>query len=130
MYYKNGSMFVGEFFGNQKAAEGVYISPDGLTVEGKSEQENCSPQKSKGGKPIKLLLTENTESANKQSFEDGEYSGELVDGKRDGYGMLRSEREYYEGNWKNDVKHGEGRIVVDEQEIYGVWENGFIVEYK
>ena len=40
------------------------------------------------------------------------YRGEFRDNYMEGYGELNSaEGTVYKGNWKNDLKHGKGRVV-------------------
>jgi hypothetical protein len=35
------------------------------------------------------------------------YEGSIIDGKRNGYGVLTySNKDKYSGNWKDDMRHG------------------------
>ena len=41
---------------------------------------------------------------------EGEYTGSLVEGVREGKGQLEwSNGDYYEGDFKNGLRHGHGR---------------------
>lgn len=43
------------------------------------------------------------------SFANGEYTGELVDGVRQGYGVLKfSNYDIYDGDWEAGKMHGKG----------------------
>lgn len=37
------------------------------------------------------------------------YEGEFTDGKRHGYGTMRTMQEVYMGNWYKGMKHGHGK---------------------
>lgn len=39
----------------------------------------------------------------------GHYEGDVMDDKRQGFGTYTYENYTYEGNWVNDLKHGEGK---------------------
>jgi hypothetical protein len=50
------------------------------------------------------------------TYKDGTmYSGEWMDGKRNGEGIQKyrnnSERDFYKGSWKNDFEEGEGFLI-------------------
>jgi len=56
-----------------------------------------------------------------------EYEGEFSEGKRCGFGTLKSEdKKYrYDGEWKNDLKNGKGFEVVTDNYVYdGELKNG------
>jgi hypothetical protein len=49
-------------------------------------------------------------------------------GKREGFGIMSySNGEYYEGNWLNGLKHGEGKYKNFKKMIKGEWKNGELV---
>ena len=52
-------------------------------------------------------------SVETQKDYEGVYVGQIMDGKRNGYGkMTYSTGETYEGNWKNNKWNGQGIIVI------------------
>lgn len=55
-----------------------------------------------------------------------QYSGGIVDGKKDGYGVLiMPNGDKYEGEWKNDLQNGKGTFTYANGDIYeGQWVNG------
>jgi hypothetical protein len=53
------------------------------------------------------------------TFSKGEYIGEWCEGKRQGYGIEKFDiGECYEGDWQNDLYHGQGEIIYDDQSRY------------
>ena len=56
------------------------------------------------------------------------YSGAWIKGERYGFGIYRfpNGKIRYEGNWKDDVFHGEGRLVEEDgKEMKGQFEKGY-----
>ena len=51
------------------------------------------------------------------------YTGEWLDGKRDGYGVqIWVDGSRYEGNWKNDKANGDGKLFHADGDVYeGGW---------
>jgi len=45
----------------------------------------------------------------KYEKDEASYVGGVVDGKREGYGVYKSNIETYEGEWKSDKQHGNGK---------------------
>lgn len=62
------------------------------------------------------------------SYRDGAtYSGQVVDGKRHGRGTFTSAAGEYEGQWDNDLRHGEGREAWKDGRLYlGTFRKGKI----
>mmetsp|Transcript_14365 Transcript_14365/g.23484 ORF Transcript_14365/g.23484 Transcript_14365/m.23484 type:complete len:231 (-) Transcript_14365:26-718(-) len=55
------------------------------------------------------------------------YSGQLVDGRRHGRGVLSTHTSEYQGQWERDAKHGEGRESWKDGRLYvGSFRNGKI----
>lgn len=55
-------------------------------------------------------------------FPDGKYTGEIQDGKREGFGKLeQSWGGTYEGHFKNNKKDGQGSLVVPGSRYEGAW---------
>jgi hypothetical protein len=42
--------------------------------------------------------------------------------------MIYHNNEYYEGEWLNGMKHGEGIYKTNRKKIQGIWKNGQLVE--
>ena len=59
---------------------------------------------------------------------DGKYIGQVVNGKREGFGiMLFNNGEHYEGLWKNDKEEGTGCFIsMNKYKYQGYWKNGFM----
>ncbi len=61
---------------------------------------------------------------------EGFYQGELLKGKRDGFGSMFYENgDTYKGYWKDDLPHGEGTLTLTNQggiEKKGLWNQGFL----
>lgn len=56
------------------------------------------------------------------------YRGGFVNGKKHGRGIITfSDGSSYEGEWKEDQKHGEGRASVENNLLYGMWEEDSFV---
>jgi len=55
----------------------------------------------------------------------GEYEGDCVNGKRNGFGkLIYKDGSIYEGNWLNEKKNGHGKMIYDNGDIYeGQFEN-------
>lgn len=47
-----------------------------------------------------------------------QYSGQMADGKKDGYGRSLTSERYYEGGFKNGKCHGYGVIVNNDGQVY------------
>lgn len=62
------------------------------------------------------------------SYRDGaSYSGQVWDGKRHGRGTFTSAAGEYEGQWDNDLRHGEGREAWKDGRLYsGTFRKGKI----
>ena len=62
----------------------------------------------------------------KKTYSYGNYIGELNDNlEAHGYGVHDSSIGKYEGNWKNDERHGKGKYTYKNGDWYeGEWENG------
>ncbi len=59
------------------------------------------------------------------------YSGSIVDGKKDGFGIYRwPNGTSYRGQWKNDLRNGRGTLlgINSDKEIYGIWRNDTLVK--
>lgn len=55
------------------------------------------------------------------------YSGQMVDGRRHGSGVLTTSNSEYKGQWERDAKHGEGRESWRDGRLYvGSFRNGKI----
>lgn len=62
---------------------------------------------------------------------DPRYEGELDMGRREGQGVLYDEhgRWRYEGQWKDDCRHGEGTEYGDDRRLFrGRWQKDELVE--
>ncbi len=65
-------------------------------------------------------------------LDEGIYEGDVKNGLPHGYGKLTytddEVTKYYEGEWKNGERHGTGKLVfVDDEYVEGVWEeDGFV----
>ena len=60
-------------------------------------------------------------------YDNGDiYKGEFIDGKRNGFGIcIYSNREKYEGLWKNDLMNGVGKYIFKDGSVYmGDFKNG------
>ena len=60
--------------------------------------------------------------------QDGEYEGEMLDGRRNGYGTCKYENgSFYEGHWRDNKFHGKGKFVYSEGDsrkfFDGLYEN-------
>ncbi|CAG9333836.1 unnamed protein product [Blepharisma stoltei] len=54
-----------------------------------------------------------------KSYEDGEYKGEVKNGKRHGFGkFIWNNGSWYEGEWRNDLRDGEGITCFANGNIY------------
>ena len=60
------------------------------------------------------------------NYNDGsEYNGEFKFDKKNGNGILKKEKYYYDGSWINDIKNGSGVEYYDNGETYcGDFKNG------
>ena len=55
------------------------------------------------------------------------YSGEHKDGNANGFGIKEGIDEIYEGMWKDNKEHGEGKLhITNKFTIEGVWHEGFL----
>ena len=71
----------------------------------------------------KILSEKNVSSL---KFDNGTiYEGEVLNGKREGYGVCKWEDgSKYEGNWKDDKANGMGKMIHANGDIYeGEWVN-------
>lgn len=60
------------------------------------------------------------------NLENGQYAGDTVDNKPNGDGIMQYHNRgaYYEGEWKNGKREGEGSLLIPGEEYYeGEWEN-------
>jgi len=60
------------------------------------------------------------------TYEDqSTYTGQVVDGKRQGHGLWQSSTGQYEGQWKADAQHGKGRQTWSDGRVYdGQFDHG------
>lgn len=68
-------------------------------------------------------------SINKMKFNKKIYQGEMAHNLRNGFGIYQYENKYfrYEGEWKNGIKHGQGKLIMkDGSYIEGEFKNGEI----
>ena len=50
------------------------------------------------------------------------YEGEFIKGLPSGIGVYRwANNVYYEGEWKNGMREGEGKMVYPDSVVYGIW---------
>ena len=63
-----------------------------------------------------------------KKYENGEYDGDIIDGKREGKGTMTYNNRYvYEGEWMNDERHGQGKMTFSNVDVYeGEWNKGNI----
>ena len=56
----------------------------------------------------------------------GKYEGNFKNGIKEGYGrMIYKNGDLFDGNWKNDIKEGDGRLIYNNKDIYdGNWVKG------
>lgn len=71
----------------------------------------------KGIKQTKKISGNNIDTIN---YENGNiYKGEIVNGKRSGFGeLICNENEKYEGLWKDDLMHGIGKYIYSDGTVY------------
>lgn len=88
---------------------GTIVFPNGSIYTGNIE--NLSP-KDRGNFQI--------------TFQNGNYSGEIKDGLKDGHGKMKfNNSDYYSGNWQNDLFHGLGKMIYADNSVYeGQWDKG------
>ncbi len=98
MTYSNGNVFEGEWL-NDKIKDGV------------------------GTMTYKILYTD---GPSPDSFYTNTYTGNFVNGKRQGRGkiLINRSKYYYDGEWHNDMRHGDGVMINDNEDVFvGIWEN-------
>ena len=61
----------------------------------------------------------------KIDYKHGTYSGDLVDGKRQGDGtFIFANGDIYSGEWKDDLPNGEGQYIATSWTFTGTFSNG------
>ena len=61
----------------------------------------------------------------------GKYEGQFLKGKKHGYGKFTwADGSYYEGEYKNDQKEGDGRLYNKKGLLIreGTWKNNVVIE--
>lgn len=65
-------------------------------------------------------------SEGEETYEDGSsYKGQLLDGRRHGYGVWTSPTERFSGQWKNDHRDGQGRQMWQDERAQRMYEGQF-----
>lgn len=115
-YYKDGSIYVGEFYENLLHGEGKLILANGNTYEGEFEYGEYSGH-------------------GKHTFGNWIYVGQHYKGLRHGYGELINNvtGEYYKGYFLDGFAHGYGETSWcgnEKTAIKGQWANGQYIYRK
>ncbi|XP_053327453.1 radial spoke head 10 homolog B isoform X2 [Spea bombifrons] len=133
--WADGLIYEGEFHMNFPMGRGVYVWPDGSRYEGEvykairhgagifissNQQVSYAGQWCKGVRHGKGTIYYNSE---RTSW----YEGDWINGNKDGWGVQRFKSgNIYEGHWKNNEFHGEGRMrwLISHEEYTGQWVHG------
>ncbi|KAM8961004.1 radial spoke head 10 homolog B isoform 2-T2 [Pelodytes ibericus] len=133
--WADGLTYEGEFSMNFPMGHGVYIWPNGCRYEGQvykairqgngifissNQQVSYAGEWRKGAKHGKGAIYYNAEGTSW-------YDGEWIKNNKEGWGVQCFKNgNIYEGQWKNNKFHGEGRMrwLSSNQEYMGQWVNG------
>jgi len=137
IYYKNGQIYEGEVFGNEKDldyGEGVKTLPDGSKYEGvwsRRKDDIISKWKIKGYDKYGEIVLEIYEGNGKGLYVytgGNKYEGEFKDGEQDGQGTFTlSDGKKYVGEWKEGKWNGQGTFTSpDEYKYVGEWKDGIM----
>jgi hypothetical protein len=106
----------------------VHVNANGESRDGILESDNLGESgflKQAGGKNrIRISDCQDTSGKKDRSHtiieihsEEGDYRGETLNNKCDGYGIMEAPSEVYEGYWKNGHRHGKGKLTTSEFNI-------------
>jgi hypothetical protein len=110
-YYNNGAVYDGNFVnGLREDSNATFVSSNGVRYEG---QYTNDKQTGRGTK----------------YYSNGVYTGEFVNGIRQGYGVYVWEsNNRYEGYWENDKRNGQGTLYYSNGTYdFGTWVNDVLV---
>ncbi len=78
----------------------------------------------------KYLIEKRKENLNDINNKNDEYIGQKINGKKNGFGKMNyANGDYYEGNWKDDLREGEGTLINNNgDKFFGIWKNDTLNE--
>jgi hypothetical protein len=135
----NGITYEGEWKKGNPKGKGIYYLQNGVVEKGKWDLEYIDKLRKQeriynsNCKVFDIYLNSSYEGDCLNGFANGfgtakgiyTYIGDFVDGKKEGKGKYTYFDGYYEGDWKNDVRHGIGKLVLLRGDVYeGNWVNG------
>eukprot|EP00933_Yihiella_yeosuensis_P046322 TRINITY_DN41835_c0_g1_i1.p1 TRINITY_DN41835_c0_g1~~TRINITY_DN41835_c0_g1_i1.p1 ORF type:complete len:248 (+),score=70.89 TRINITY_DN41835_c0_g1_i1:101-844(+) len=104
-----------------EAAEGSAVADAKASDLSVKKNEDPAPQE-----PAAASADANEEERQFVTYQDGStYTGMIKKNKRDGHGIWQSKNCQYEGQWKADSQHGQGRQTWSDGRVYeGQFQNG------
>ena len=128
------AVYEGQFKAGKREGIGKFNFGDGNFYEGDFKNDKFDGEgyfKFKDGREYKGFW-KNNEMNGKGVFtwdETKRYEGEYKDSRREGFGIYYfGNNNYFEGKWINNVPHGEGKLVIDEKCINGLFRYGKIIK--
>lgn len=132
LQYNSGAYYEGSFSAGKRHGYGDMYYTNGNVYQGKwandlREDNNGKLAYINGVVHVGIFTKDKMTGYGERTYTDGNYSGDFVDGKREGTGVfLWNSGNGYRGGWKNDKQHGSGEYydASKQQTFPGVWENG------
>lgn len=114
-YYSNGETITGEWIKGYKEGKFIHKYPNGKVINEYYKKDSLITTTVVQGKDFKSASNtgandfEHFTGKSTKSYSEGKYSGDFVNGQREGYGTMQySDGAEYKGNWKNDRFEGKG----------------------
>ena len=132
---KDGSIYEGTFVNGKLDGNGIYTSTNGTIYEGNFIDGNLN------GKGKITTIMDNDIQSNGKSDEENKiydinknkkiYEGDIKDFKKEGKGIETCSEYKYEGDFHNDMKHGQGSIIYFKikQKYRGEFKNDYATGY-
>ena len=132
-YYKNGETITGEWVKGYKEGKFVHKYPNGNIINEYYKKDSLVSTKIIQGNDYKSVSNTGANSfehftgKSTKSFPEGKYSGDFVNGRREGYGtMTYSDGAIYKGSWEYDRMEGKGTYTWKDGDKYtGDFHNGW-----
>ena len=124
MIYANGDKYVGQWEDDERSGKGTMTYKNGRVEKGIWKDGKLVSSTSTNSQTTNTTTTQPQSPIVTKTYDNGEYVGQMKDGKRHGQGTYTyANGNKYEGQWEYGLRHGQGTFT---------WASGsiYVGEYK